>query len=302
MISVVIPTCRRADLLTRCLDGLDPAFQAVEGIHYEVIVTDDSKDESVKDLLCEKYPWAIWVRGPGKGPAANRNNGAEHARGAWIAFTDDDCIPGEHWIKEIHLAAEREHPDVIEGKTIIPGKKDDPFSHGVENTGGGVYWSCNLAVRKETFQRLGRFDEDFLGAGGEDMEFAYRIKNFGAKTVFADKAVVLHPPRKDHVKALLRATFNLRWKQLYKLKTGQSLPLSESTARVLGQLAVTFFADLLRTTWHLFSRKSRGMWKTRVFEQAWRWITVPVVLPYLMFWEMKFRRRFCREQKGRWKR
>ena len=298
MISVVIPTCRRAEFLKRCLNGFAPEVQGVDGKIYEVIVTDDGGDVNVKGLLSGEYPWVRWVQGPRKGPAANRNNGARYARGEWIAFTDDDCIPGQSWIKEICLAAERESPDVIEGKTVVPGKKDDLFWHGVENTGGGVYWSCNLTVRKETFQLMGGFDEDFLAAGGEDMEFASRIKKAGIKTVFAEKAIVLHPVRKDTVTGLFRGTFGLRWKQLYKFKTGQSLPLSANMVSVLGQLAATCSADLLRTTWHLFSKRKQRRGKTWIFEQVWRWITFPLVLPYLMVWETRFRARIKKRMKG----
>lgn len=41
LFSVVIPTCRRNDLLAKCLDRLAPGQQTLSPDQYEVIVTDD---------------------------------------------------------------------------------------------------------------------------------------------------------------------------------------------------------------------------------------------------------------------
>ena len=44
MISVIIPTYNRNDLLTKCLEGLQPSVQIMPDVECEFIVTDDSKD------------------------------------------------------------------------------------------------------------------------------------------------------------------------------------------------------------------------------------------------------------------
>ena len=64
--SIVIPTCRRSDLLARCLDRLAPGVQALPADQYEVIVTDDG-EPTVERFLAEKYPWASWSSGPEAG-------------------------------------------------------------------------------------------------------------------------------------------------------------------------------------------------------------------------------------------
>ena len=86
--SVVIPTCRRNDALAACLDCLADGAQTLPARGYEVIVADDAPDgQNARAMVAERFPWAHWVAGPGKGPAANRNRGAAEARGAWLAFT-----------------------------------------------------------------------------------------------------------------------------------------------------------------------------------------------------------------------
>ena len=92
LFSVVIPTCHRNDALAACLERLAPGKQSLAAASYEVIVTDDGSRATSEAMLREKFPWAKWMAGPRRGPAANRNHGAKHANGNWIAFADDDCL------------------------------------------------------------------------------------------------------------------------------------------------------------------------------------------------------------------
>jgi len=39
------------------------------------------------------------------------------------------------------------------------------------------------------------------------------------------------------------------------------------------------------------------MRRTMFFDLAWQWLMFPAVLPYLMYWELEFRRRL-REREG----
>ena len=85
---------------------------------------------------------------------------ARLATGEWVAFIDDDCVADAGWLRALLALASRADLDVIEGRTEMPVEVEHPFTHGVENRAGGVFWSCNLAVRRERFLALGGFDED----------------------------------------------------------------------------------------------------------------------------------------------
>lgn len=288
--SVIVPTCHRPDFLAVCLERLAPGRQTLAACHYEVVVTDDSRNSASRQMVHERFPWARWAAGPRRGPAANRNQGAREARGTWLAFVDDDCQPEPTWLGELTPAVDESELDVVEGRTVCPGKQDSPFQEQVENLTGGLYWSCNLAMRRETFLRLGGFDEDFEEAGGEDMEFAWRIRQAGLETRFAPAACVLHPPRRISWRKLWWRTLMIRWMLLYWLKTGQAPPLRASPTRVYSQLLHRQLLDLARTTVHLVTRFERGAWRRRFFFQIWKWATFPVVLPYLFLWEARFRK------------
>ncbi|MEI8340180.1 MAG: glycosyltransferase [Verrucomicrobiota bacterium] len=274
-ISIVIPTFARPDRIARCLNCVNPL--RLPGLDTEIIVTDDSPDTSSREMLARDFPQVQWTTGPRGGPAANRNHGASLAKGEWIAFLDDDVEASPGWLAA--LASATAGTDVVEGKTVCPDKQDHPFEEHVENLTGGNLWSCNMAVRREVFERIGGFDADFLEAGGEDMEFAWRIQRDGLKTRFSPGMLAIHPPRRIGWRGLWRRTLMIRWMALYRLKTG-----------IQTSIVLDMTLDLLRTTLHLFTRFDSSCWRTRLFQQAWKWLTFPFVVPYLVVWQYRFRR------------
>lgn len=296
-VSVIVPTFKRQDLLARCLDHLAPSLQTLSSTSYEVIVTDDSGQ--LKALVQNHYPWAKWVQGPGKGPASNRNFGASQATGEWLAFIDDDCMADANWLKAIVKTAGDAAVDVIEGRTEIPDKVDSPFKQGVENLHGGCFWSCNLSIRRQVFHDLGGFDSDFHEAGGEDMEFAWRIKQKNLQTRYVPEALVLHPVRALGLKAILWRTFLIRWLLLYHLKTQPEINLNDHILLVWPKVAWERGVSLLRDSWQVFSKFDAQSWKSRFFWQLWNIITFPLVLPYLLYWEWKFRKLLSAKKQAR---
>jgi len=194
VISAVIPTCRRPELLSRCLDRLAPGLQMLSAEEYEVIVTDDGLP-TVEQLVSEKYPWAKWVAGPRRGPASNRNNGVRHARGEWITFTDDDCVPDIGWLAGF-AGAIHDGCQVYEGKTTCVAGIHSPLEHAPGNLSGGYLWSCNMMVRADLFRKLGGFDENFPSAHMEDVDFRDRLVTAGYLFEFVPTATVDHPPRR----------------------------------------------------------------------------------------------------------
>lgn len=197
MISVIIPTCNRKDLLSKCLDRLHPAIQSVSPGLYEVIVTDDSNNSVSKDLISKNYDWIKWVQGLKKGPAANRNNGAKHASGKWLIFIDDDVIPGTKFINEYAKAIQVNSNVLAFEGAILPDKakllKKDMAECPV-NTTGNCFWSANICVNTSLFKKLNGFDEQFLIAAQEDQDLYERLKKETA-VIFLPKCIVIHPVR-----------------------------------------------------------------------------------------------------------
>lgn len=192
-ISVVVPTCDRNDALAQCLDRLAPTVQTLAADDYEVIVTDDGGGDTAQTLISERYPWARWVAGPRRGPAANRNCGTRAARGEFLAFTDDDCLPTPQWLRAYADAISDEF-EVYEGVTDATGPLRAPFVIAPVNFEGGVLWSCNMMVSRAVFDDLDGFDEGFPHAADEDTDFRERAKRAGHALHFVPQAVIYHPP------------------------------------------------------------------------------------------------------------
>ncbi len=56
----------------------------------------------------------------------------------------------------------------------------------------GLFWSLAFAVRAASFDRIGGFDEDFSGYGGEDTDLAFRAAAAGLPLLFAGGMRAFH--------------------------------------------------------------------------------------------------------------
>ncbi|RZI77856.1 MAG: glycosyltransferase [Variovorax sp.] len=199
MYSVIIPTYKRHADLFKCLECLSEYFSSpnsadtLSGI--EVIVSDDGRERELKESLAARFPWVRYFEGPTRGPAANRNNGAAQAKGDWLVFTDDDCLPGKGWVYALHRRASE--AVVLEGTTIADRPRERLDEESPLNS-GGYLWSCNFAIQKSFFDSLGGFDENFPFAAMEDMDLKRRIDDLGVNVLYVADAVVVHPWRRSH--------------------------------------------------------------------------------------------------------
>ena len=90
VVSVVIPTYNRAELLPRTIDSvLDQTFEK-----FEVIVVDDDSMDDTADVVRQYNDDRVhYIRhGQNRGGSAARNTGIEAATGEFVAFLDDDDV------------------------------------------------------------------------------------------------------------------------------------------------------------------------------------------------------------------
>ncbi len=195
-LSVIIPTCHRNDLLVLCLDCLAPGTQIFDSSQYEVIVSDDGSKSTSEELVRASYPWVKWVQGPRKGPASNRNFGAKQAKGEWLVFIDDDCLPDKQILNAYWIAIQLyPHSLLLEGKTVADREQRYPWEESPINMTGGNFWSCNIAFNRDAFLSIQGFDEGFPFAKMEDVEIGYRIRKNGWEWHFVPEAFLVHPWR-----------------------------------------------------------------------------------------------------------
>lgn len=271
-ISIVIPTRRRDETLARCLEALRP--QLVSG-QDEVIVSDDGVAESTRQMIETRFPFARWVAGPQRGPAANRNHGASLAGGDFILFLDDDVEPGGELLAS-YRAAVRPDVDVYEGRTTCRAGLKSPLQDSPTNETGGFLWSCNLMMRATFWRSFGGFDELFPYPHLEDVAYHHRITKAGVKTLFVSGATVDHPPRPvppaEVIAKHQESYFVYCYKYLHQTPSRRTLmsllvrhrlgairqyPASRDSVTALRSLCVE--AVLILKNWSAWDKKWRGL-------------------------------------------
>jgi GT2 family glycosyltransferase len=208
LVSVILPTHNRPVLLARALGAL--AKQTLPKTDYEVIVVADSCRDDTAEVLAylkEAFPglWSISVSV--KSPAKARNAGVKLARGSYLAFTDDDCEPEPDWLVNL-LASFEKKPEAVAagGRTVTITEERTPLTHQVEHageTGTDCLPSCNIMCRREAFEKIGGFSEQFSFPHNEDTDLCWRLESLGP-LFYAPEALVTHPPRNDTFKARTR--------------------------------------------------------------------------------------------------
>lgn len=240
--SVIIPTFQRNELLAQCLTQL--LNQEVND-QYEVIVSDDSPSGIAQKMIETEFSWVKWIKGPGRGPAVNRNSAVHYAIGEWLVFTDDDCLPDSSWLKEYANAA-KNYPKnkVFEGRTYTDRPKKAFNEISPVNENGGDMPSCNFMIQKNLFLEINGFDENFEFYF-EDMDLCYRLKKTGNYPLFIRNAGVCHPWRKANALWFWknRKTYvNSYWRFIVK---DEQLFKSHSPLFFLKQLLRDFLFDTL---------------------------------------------------------
>ena len=200
LFSIIVPTYERTNDLKKCLDCIENGKQfgmicTPKDANYEIIVTDDGKNNETQLLISQHFNDVRWIKGPSKGPAANRNNGAKVAKGKWLVFTDDDCLPDSRWIYSfMQVLSKHENSKAFEGMIQPLGDLNHALAQCPVNLSGGCFWSANIVVQKKLFHQLGGFDENYPKAANEDQDLYLRLEDY-TSIPFVPEAKVFHPVR-----------------------------------------------------------------------------------------------------------
>jgi glycosyltransferase involved in cell wall biosynthesis len=169
-VSVVIPTRNRSGLLAVTLRSA----LAQRGIGFEVIVVDEASSDDTQAVIGSFNDPRIRVirHDTPQGVSVARNRGIDEARGAWLAFLDDDDLwapdklarqlstaraCGAHWVYVGHVNINYRY-QVTGGAPPLPPElllSELPQHNVVPGGCSGVL------VSREALERAGRFDVSF---------------------------------------------------------------------------------------------------------------------------------------------
>jgi len=222
-ISVVVPSHDRPLRLLWLLNALEEQTLAAD--LWEVIVAHDSHPPRTQSLLAEhpltrRGTLRQIERTPGTGPApALRNDGWRAARGALVAFTDDDCRPEPGWLSALADASAGAAPsDVLQGSVRSDPREAEVLARvpwartlNVEPPNWQAA-TANIAFPRTLLEQLDGFDEQIEGPGGEDTDLWLRAEDAGARLVAVPEACVLHAVHPMTLGQYLRSL--VRWADL----------------------------------------------------------------------------------------
>ena len=191
MISVVIPTFNKPDLLRRTLAALEADAASMPDRCEIVVVDDGSEGEATRAVIGEfskRLPLVDASAPRNEGRARARNRGWRAARGRWILFLDDD-IRLRCGALRAHLMAQESEEAVWMGAVVTAPEIVDSIlfdyldSRGTaklrpgENPPARYLLTQNVSIPRRALEAIDGFDEDFGAYGFEDMELGFRLED-----------------------------------------------------------------------------------------------------------------------------
>jgi len=319
-ISVVIPTYRRFELLSRCLAAI--AAQDFPAEHFEIIVADDDAPSARSNLLREwiERQFAYTTGRPSvryvpvtqtQGPAGARNRGWQEARGTVIAFTDDDTIPDRAWLSA-GWAAIAEGLDAAAGVIQMPlAARPTDYERNSAGLSNAEFATANCFVRRAALAAVGGFDERFTAAWREDSDLQFSLIERGYSCGYAPQAIVVHPVRpaqwgvsiSQQRKILFDALLFKKHRRRYRERIRSAPPWRYYA--IVGSALIAIIAALVHVRWLLVFAVlvwaaltlrfclERLAGNSRAWSHVLEMIVTSIVLPPLaVYWRLRGAARF----------
>jgi GT2 family glycosyltransferase len=198
VVSIIVPVHNAAEFLRTSMASLVDA-----SVHdYELIVVDDASTDGGAEIASKTATRLIRV--PTRvGPAKARNLGAVAARGDYLVFLDADVRVHPATVDRlVNVLIEQRHVGAVFGSY-----DDRPACRGLVSQFRNLlhhdihqsshedaisFWAGCGAIKRESFLRIGGFDEGYRRPHIEDIELGYRLHAGGERIVLAKDAQVTH--------------------------------------------------------------------------------------------------------------
>ena len=219
LISILIPTKDKPDLLARCIDSVQrrTGYQ-----HFEIIIVDNGTTDFRALALLARYAemdnvTVLRVDAPFNYSALN-NEAAMHARGALLCLLNNDIeVVDPDWLSILcgyaiqpgtgAVGAALWYPnDTLQhGGVILAGDAIAGHMHHLLPKGGAGYFgravlaqqisavsAACLLVRRTLFDAVGGLDADNLKVGYNDIDFCLKLGLAGYRNVYVPYANLYH--------------------------------------------------------------------------------------------------------------
>ena len=233
LVSVIIPTYNRAELIRRAIDSV----LAQSYKNWEIIVVDDNSQDNTAKVIQEIVDQGQLIQyhrhSTNLGGSAARNTGIKQAQGEYVAFLDSDDV----WLRlklELQLNAIPKQSDrlpvvsytkfqkssrVFYQPSVLPrrGKKDDETVADYFWLGGGEILTSTILVSRTLAL------EHLFQVGlpkHQDLDFVLRLGYTTAKFVFIPEVLTIwhNEARSDRISRLNNYQLSQNWIESYQDK------------------------------------------------------------------------------------
>ena len=223
--SVIVLGYNGRGLLEGCLSSvLDQSFAADQ---YEVIYADNASRDGSADWVATHFPLSVLRFERNLGFAEGNNRAAEHARGRYLVFLNQDTVVHRRWLEEMVLALSSSQPgERTEGSTpgrIVAGHAAGcPLVAGYmereARVGRGFISEVNrfgavepveielpdapiptlhvgggsMILDRQVLAEIDTVFDPTLFAYGEDLDLGLRLNGLGYRVVFVPRAICYH--------------------------------------------------------------------------------------------------------------
>lgn len=181
LVSIVIPTYNRADLLQ---EAIDSALRQTYP-YKEVIVIDDGSTDNTKEI-CDKYGEKIrYIYKENGGIASALNKGISEMRGVWFKWLSSDDVLEDNVVEELVKFAHENNAKFIYSDYIIIDDQGRQIGEFIEPTYdtyldfASKLWQYFIGngssslIHRSIFEKVGVFDTSLKNA--EDYDFWLRV-------------------------------------------------------------------------------------------------------------------------------
>jgi glycosyltransferase involved in cell wall biosynthesis len=285
-VSVVVPTLNEGDRLRRTVEGLLNTLPP-DG---EIVVVDDGSTDGSADFLDapgssasrRSHPTVRRFRTERRGSSRARNFGAAKARGRFVVFSDAHVDVSTGWWSPLREAFEAPRIGAVAPViTVIGAPASKGFGLSWASPALDVAWleqrgwspyavpllpGAFMALRRETFDAVGGFDDGLRLWGSEDAELSLRLWLHGYQQRVVPQLEVAHLFRKHH-------PYPLGWNPvLHNMLRVALLHFSEArVARVIDALKgnAGFSQAMAAAVSNGLAKRRATLDRSRVYDDDW---------------------------------
>ena len=210
-VSIIIPVYNQFGYTYNCLKSI---LENTKDVSYEVIIGNDCSTDltgKIKKIVSNIH---VVTNKTNLRFLRNCNHAAQHARGEFIFFLNNDTQVHPEWLSSLVTLMDQDESIGMCGSKLV-------YANGQLQEAGGILWrdgsawnygrlqdpeaseynyvkdvdyisGAAIMIRTELWKEIGGFDELFAPAYNEDSDLAFEVRKHGKRVVFQPASVVTH--------------------------------------------------------------------------------------------------------------